>query len=414
MARRKIEFTEEQNELLKALSSSGKKLEDIVKLFNEEYGTEYAYSTIFKQIKSLNLKREDNRKYNGDWKDGIVRTEVVKSASNPLSKYKIKKYDQNSFADKEEAKRVGYGKDGNPLNFSVVRGRDGDIDVRLNINETHLSFQGGDVCKKGSIRWWVTERARFDYGDKYHPLLPGQNKGDWRGVVNRLLYDGDGYLRLNDIDIITEQQEAWERYVDAYYEYAVEYAKELPNKLVDNDSHNIFLINQMDGTTFNEMLKEAPDVVYKYIPNYIYGAVICWCLDKMMDDNRISTDDYNIVKTLRNIVRFISMDGDLNDCDRISLASIQRCLDYHPNDYDLIIRNVCMSSISRGLISYKYKDALFDICSKLTFKGARNEYLMTEGVDHFDLYSGKVSILSIIMRRDNQLKEFCEMTGLRM
>ena len=126
MGRKKIEFTEEQNELLKSLSSSGKKLEEIVTLFNDEYGTEYAYSTIFKQIKTIGIDRKDNRMNNTKKPvhSNLNRSELVKllashtpnqviaktmntdikSVENAIRRYKITYSDMKKYNDEEFVK----------------------------------------------------------------------------------------------------------------------------------------------------------------------------------------------------------------------------------------------------------------------------------------------------------------------
>lgn len=75
MARKKIEFTEEQNGTLTILIGEGKPLEEIVKLFNEKYSTSYAYETIRKHIKTLGIERRDKR---GDNSRALVYDDLDK------------------------------------------------------------------------------------------------------------------------------------------------------------------------------------------------------------------------------------------------------------------------------------------------------------------------------------------------
>lgn len=65
MPRKKIEFTEEMNFRISQLVETGKSLQEIADVFNNEFETSYVRATISKQVKMLGLERKNNRRMNG-------------------------------------------------------------------------------------------------------------------------------------------------------------------------------------------------------------------------------------------------------------------------------------------------------------------------------------------------------------
>jgi hypothetical protein len=79
MPRKKIEFTEEMNVRIAQLVEDGKSLQEIVDVFNTEFGTSYVLTTIYKQVKVLGIVRKDKR---GETKIDIDPDTIIKLMAN--------------------------------------------------------------------------------------------------------------------------------------------------------------------------------------------------------------------------------------------------------------------------------------------------------------------------------------------
>ena len=82
MPRKKIEFTESQILRISQLAEEGNSIEVIVTLFNEEFGTNYSYSTIQKQIKGLGIERRDKRTEEKGNKIVLDKDELIRAKAN--------------------------------------------------------------------------------------------------------------------------------------------------------------------------------------------------------------------------------------------------------------------------------------------------------------------------------------------
>ena len=191
MARPKKQFTEEQNFRIAQMVELNKTLEEIISDLKKNYGISVHPTTLSKHIESLGLNRLDGRKWNADkgknHKSGEIKADKVESIKKVPSKYKLKKYfDGEGQATIHEAKGVGYDEKDIPLFYKLNLSKEGYVvDVEVRMEDDLLRFRGGEKCVAGSLRWWMIQRMKFDFGDKFHPLVPGQKAGDWRGVVDR-------------------------------------------------------------------------------------------------------------------------------------------------------------------------------------------------------------------------------------
>lgn len=378
MARPKLQFTDEQNFLITQMVEINKTLDEIANELDSKFDLRISLPTLSTHIKSLGLSKVDCRKWNtrsgNNHKDGYVKDGKVESEKRVPSKYKLKKYfDGEGQISVHDAKGLGYDENDIPLFFTMNLSKEGTVmDVEMRMDTNLLSFKGGEKCAPGSKRWWMIQRMRFDYGDKLHPLVPGQHIGDWRGAVDRFKYDDNGYMRLNEItpnEMIYLQQEAWERYVDAVAN-CVGTTKRLSEG--DRHKHNRYIINSMNQDELDELMLLGPDVIYYYVPQYLYGAVVNYCLIKMENDGRVNRDDAKIVEGIRKIMANAGMNIEFYDADKITLDVIKKCLGMHPNDYDLVIKICIGNALNANLIRPAYTKSLIDMASKLYFKAVKD------------------------------------------
>lgn len=371
MGRPKKQFTDEQKFRITQMAELNKTLAEIVEDLKDNYNIAVHPTTLSKFIESMGITRIDGRKWNADkgknHNNGYIKDKTIESKEKSPSKYKMRKYyDCEDEITAEEAKQIGYGSDGNPLNFRVLLGKDGgEEEIEMLITSEQLSFKGGEGCKPKSKRWWMIERIKFDKGNRYHPLLPGQIKGDWRGVVDRFLYDDEDYLRVwGDSDIVHWQQEAWERYVDAVYDYT----KKHPISGSDKHKYNKYILNSLNDEQFDKLMRLGPDVIYKYIPPHLYGSVVCYCIDKMMKDDRIIREQETILETTKRIMAHTRVLITEEDAHIISLENVKRCLTIHPNDYKLVVMMCVCNALDAELIKPEYRKTIVDVVTKIQFK----------------------------------------------
>lgn len=344
---------------------------------------------------------------------GYLVKEVIKADGKIPSAYIIKKhFDGDNILSDEQAKKIGYDKNGRPLFFTVYRDAEGnDVDVECNVDLENIKYSGGNDCRRESLRWWIIERMRFDYGNKDRPLIEGQDMGDWRGVVRRFRYDNNGYIRLENVkDIIKLQQEAWERYIDARRRYLS--TPHMTNE--DIRAYNVFHISMMSEDDLIMMCREAPDILYEYIPSYLYGKIICDCIKRARYENRLDKKDTKRIKVLKNIITHIRGKADEVSADNISIDIVNKCLDLNPNDYKTIIIKLVLQTIVKGLVDKKFQTTLLNVAKSISIKsvntGAKNKaFDMFRWLSVYDN-----SIHDAIYHRENQMKAFCAKYGLQV
>ena len=340
--------------------------------------------------------------------NGYIVSEEIKTNNRIPSAYKLKKYfDGENILPKEEAKKIGYNENGIPLFFTVSRNDEGvDVDVNCNLNIGDISYGGGINCRRESLRWWIIERMRFDYGNPYRPLIEGQHKGDWRGVVNRFRYNNDGYIRLEPIDIIKEHQEAWERYIDARYNYL---SKPILTK-EQIDENNILQINSMSEDDIMLMCREAPDVIYKYIPSFYYGKIVCDCITKLKSTGRLYNSDEKKISALINIITKAAIIPNEKVAETISIKTVNECLKLYPNDYRIIILTIVINAIKSNLIDKQYQKTLFDIVRSISIKNVGENKVDNDQLKWFDV--NDTTLHDAIYGREKTMHKFCSKFGL--
>jgi hypothetical protein len=282
------------------------------------------------------------------------------------------------------------------------------IDVELTITTDNIKYDGGEEIQRLSERWWNIERMRFDMGNKYHPILKGQHKGDWRGVVNRFNYTGDGHFRYREIDIIKEQQDAWERFVDAVYDNVHSTISKH-----DIDNSNKYIISGFSREDMLEMAVEAPEMIYRYIPTYLYTNIVRYCVDKMYEDRRVTMDDnYNILNAIKNIMNHIRPSKCKNELNKIDFEIIKICLYENPNDFDLIIQYCCLYALNYGMVDKKYEDSLRSMLYRIHIRSVDDKYTL-KGYDWLSVIGPHANdFKDYFERRDTNIKKFCEKYGL--
>jgi hypothetical protein len=413
MPRKKIEFTEAQNFRIAQLVEINKTAEEIVDDLKRNFGMKVGVDTIKKQIDSLGLTRLDGRKWNGNHSRGYA-AEVVSTKDKPMSTYKLKKLDCGCMCSKEQAKKMGYDKNGLPSNYRLVKDKTGEVvEVELLITIDNIKYSGGEGCAKGSERWWMIERMRFDFGCKDRGILKGQKKGDWRGIVHRFNYDENDYYRFDQFDIVKEQQEAWERYVDAAYD-VINDMNDGKGGMSAGDIHtaNKFIINSFTKEQLIELMNDAPEFIYKYIPSYLYGKVVGYCIDKMYDDNRTKSESLEVLNAIRNIMSNAKTSVNGNEVEKITLDVVKQCLFLNPNDYDLVIRYCCIYAINFGLISKEYSTALFNMLTKVSFKCVDTKDTLI-GLDWLAVYGDhKDDFRNMFEKKEKDMERICEKYGL--
>lgn len=419
MARPKKQFTEEQNFRIAQMVEINKTLEEIISDLKKSYGISVHPTTLSKHIESLGLERIDGRKWNADkgknHKSGETKADKVESVKKVPSKYKLKKYfDGEGQATIHEAKGVGYDENDIPLFYKLNLSKEGYVvDVEVRMDDDLLRFKGGEKCIAGSLRWWMIQRMKFDYGDKFRPLVPGQKAGDWRGVVDRFKYNDDSFLRTNDIlpnEMIYLQQEAWERYVDAVASYVG-----TTKKLSESDRHknNRYIINAMNNDQLSELMWMGPDVIYYYIPQHLYGTVVNYCITRMENDGRLKRGDEKIAEGLKKIMANASMLVESYDANKITFEVVKKCLDLHPNDYDVVIKLCCGNALNANLIRPNYTKALVDMAGRLFFKSVEDPIFKNECVeDGYWLAANDDRFHRAIYGKIDDLNTVCEKYGL--
>lgn len=416
MSRPKKQLTEEQKFRITQMVELNKTLVEIVEDLKTNFGLSIHPTTLSKFIESMGISRIDGRKWNAKYgknhRNGYVADNTIESKEKSPSKYKMRKYyDCEEEITAEEAKKIGYGKDGMPLNFKVHLGKDGcEEEIEMLVTSEQLSFKGGEGCKSKSQRWWMMERIKFDVGNRYHPLLPGQKKGDWRGVVDRFLYDDEDYLRCwGNSDIIAWQQEAWERYVDAVYDYT----RKNPMSGSDRHGYNKYILNSLDNEQFDKLMNLGPDVIYKYIPPHLYGSVVCYCIDKMINDGRCISNQDNILETTKKIMAHTRVLITDNDAHTITLEIVKKCLNMHPNDYKLVIMMCVCNALDADLINPQYKKTIIDVVSKLQFRNIKDPNSYNEcGEDGEWLAANDNRLHRAVYGKFEDLNKVCEELGI--
>lgn len=420
MARRKLQFTEEQNFRIAQMVEINKTLEEISDDLKRNYDLKISLPTLSKHIESLGLNRLDGRKWNArdakNHKDGYVLDKEIKAKKKPLSRYSIKKhFNGDEIASAEEAKEMGYNNDGSPIFYKMIVGKEGYVeDVEWRNDTDALNFTGGEKCNKLSRRWWIVQRMKFDLGDKFRPLVPGQIQGDWRGVVDRFKYTDEGFLRLGSIkhdDFMSLHQEAWERFVDAVYSYK-DTTKGLGEK--DKYMHNRFILNNMRDFELEELIKLGPDIIYHYIPQYLYGVVINYCLSRMKSDRRIPDKESvaDSIDRLMDITSYINTAVNDYNTNTISFEVIKRCLNLHPNDYDIVIKVCLFNAINLNLIDKNAIVDINDILCNLYFKRYEidNPNNKCDDVDWFTV--GNKKLYKAVYGRIENLNKVCKKYNL--
>lgn len=416
MPRKKIEFTEEMNFRITQLVEINKSLQEIADDLEKNFGFKVHYQTVQKHIDKMGLDRIDGRKYSGNHSRGYAAV-VESTKEKPISTYKLKKMDCGCLCTKEYAKNMGYDKNGLPSNFRLIKNKSGEIEeVELTITLDNIKFSGGEGCQKGSERWWMIERMRFDYGCKDRGLLEGQRKGDWRGVVKRFLYDENDYIRFDDFDIIQEQQEAWERYVDAAFDIVEDMnvngvVTKRTNK-ADVNKSNEYIINNMSDKELIDLMEEGPEFIYRYIPTYLYSKVVCFCIDKMYEENRLSSDLLGVANTVKNIMGHTRGLYGITEVDKITFDVVKQCLFLNPNDYSIAVQRCCLSAINKGLVDKEYATTLFNLLFKLMFKYVDTKHTLN-GVEWLSVIGPhKDDFHNAFYRKDIGIQKACERFGL--
>lgn len=411
MARPKKQFTDAMNFTISQMVEINKTLNEIKLTLKKFYDFDVTEPTLSTHIKSLGYDKYDGRKKDSS-NHHCQKSKIVESKEKSPSKYKLKKYyDGVKLLDKEEVKKIGLDKDGNPINFKIYYNKENEpveVELLVNLNDSNVhTYSGGNDCEEESLRWWTIERMKFDMGDKYHPLLPGMIKGDWRGIDYHFKYDSNDCFRLDKSNVLHIHQEAWERYVDARYEYV--YVKKLND--MDTDKYNVYLINMMNDAEILDMMNNAPDLIYKYMPTYLYSAVINYCIDEMDRQNRLCDRDDNRIQALKKIMGYCKTKESIKDyySEKINLTTIKQCLFINPNDYDLVVKMIILNASCKGLIDKNYNNILKDIIMTFSVKSVETD-LTLHGCDWLSVYDNKLH--DAIFGREERRKKFCEKMGL--
>lgn len=416
MPRKKIEFTDEMNFRIAQLVEINKSLQEIADDLEKNFGFKVHYQTVQKHIDKMGLDRIDGRKYSGNHSRGYAAV-VESTKEKPLSAYKLKKMDSGSLCTKEYVKNMGYDKNGLPSNFRLIKNKSGEIEeVELTITPDNIKFSGGEGCQKGSERWWMIERMRFDFGCKDRGLLEGQRKGDWRGVVKRFLYNEDNYIRFDNFDIIQEQQEAWERYVDATYDIVgdmnVNGEVTMRTNKADVNKSNEYIINNMSDKELIELMEAGPEFIYRYIPTYLYSKVVCFCIDKMYEENRLSSDLLEVTNAVKNIMGHTRGLYGITEVDKITFDVVKQCLFLNPNDYSIAVQRCCLSAINKGLVDKEYAVTLFNMLTKVSFKCVETKDTL-RGMDWLAVDGPhKDDFKNMFEKREKDMARICEKYGL--
>ena len=393
---KKIEITDQQNKVITDMVKDNHTLEEIAESLLKD-GFKISLPTLSNYIKKLGLDKVDCRKWSGNHSKGYATKEVIKSKEKIPSKYKMNKYSDEEISI-EDVKRIGIDNDGKPIFFKVDIGRTGKVEgVECLVTEEMIKKSD---CILESKKWWILERMRFDFGQRYRSLIPGQKKGDWRGVVKRFELGEDGCFRYDDVDIIKEQQDAWKRYVDARFNYKKQHTYHTQEEV---DSNNIFILNQLDASQLNEVIELSPVFVFKYIPSYLYGAVVDWCLTKMEDDMRIENMTSKQINALRQTIKNTKVESDGYFATKITLDIIKRYLLNHPNEYGTVIQQCAINAISKGLIDKRYVSMLVSIVSNIRFKWI-DETMDSDGDDSVDWFAAD-GILNRVVSNEEKMKE---------
>ena len=393
---KKIQFTDDQNRVIKEMVENQYTLTEITDALLKS-GLKISPATLSTYIKKLGIDKIDCRRWNGDPRGDNNIKDFIQSKERIPSRYKMNKYSDDEVLSIDDIKKIGIDEDGNPLFFKVGIGRNRKIEtVECLVTEEMIK---GSECRSESRKWWTLERMRFDFGQRNRALIPGQKKGDWRGVERRFDFDGDGCYRYDDVDIIKEHQDAWERYVDARFNYKKQRTYRTQFEI---DSNNIFIFNQLNNSQIDDIIKSSPEFVFKYIPSYLYGAIVDWCLTKMEDDMRILGTTSKQLNIIRRTMNNTKVETDGYYASKITLDLIKRYLSNHPNDYKDVIQHCVMNAIDKQLLDRRYVHTLVDIVTNIKFKSV--DVVGLNGVGDLDWFAEN-GILTKMISNEEEVKE---------
>ena len=394
MARPKFQFTDEMKFVISQMVEINKSLQEIVDEFQKRFGVKVSIPTISQQITELGYDKVDCRKFNSRGKE---YTSKDQSKQRPLSKYKLNQIDgEESVFDFDIISKLGYGKDGKPLNFSLIKDKGNEIvDVELLISVEDVNAAISEKCKKYSLRWWNKERMRIDFGCKHRGLLEGMNKGDFRGVVNRFRYDNNNCYRFDKFDIIKEQQECWERFITAVINNL---GKECVNKSNEGvNDYNIFILDNLNNDELSEVMTKAPSLIWKYTPSFLYAPVIKYCLEKADEDGRLTYLDLdeniymceNKKDALLKMSQHISPKFDSNYSHKIDLEVVKKTLSIHPNELEMLLKTFVYTACMNEWVDRRYVPTMLGIVDSIRIETTPNVVL--DGLDWFSVWDDSFS-----------------------
>lgn len=199
---------------------------------------------------------------------------ICKFSDHPASRYLVQKASASEKGDRllsiEEACKV-------PPFVKEVRGGDGSIiGLHPNVKKDVLGMGG---CKALTEGWWLAERARYDYGDIYHPVASsyGMVSGDWTGIERKSKErEYDSWKELMD-----DHQRGWIQWVRAVYGKWIGDSQIKSN--FDVVKKNLSIWKKLSTADALSIIASSPRWAFGYLPETLYCDFICKALKKITD-----------------------------------------------------------------------------------------------------------------------------------
>ena len=241
-------------------------------------------------------------KYESNWEAKVLMWYNRNSHSNDntsipstqLSEFPANKY----YIQKSKASDVLTIKEASNIPPYIKYDKDASgaiIGVSSNVDSKILSWHPAKMLTR---EWWLTERARYDAGDRFHPVAPqyGMQHGDFLGIQTK-----SKMKEYENIDeLIKEHQRGWIQWVRAIY------GGFLGDSLVDNSytikMNNCKVWNSLTKGDVLNCIIDNPHFASSYIPFKLYAYTICNILDILIIRKAINT---KYLKAVRSTMKYM-------------------------------------------------------------------------------------------------------------
>lgn len=377
----------------------------------------------FNKFKSKNnhkiFPKKEIKQHESEWENkvkdfysyiekGYVESSSIGVETKAPSSYMLKKYyDDKETISFDDARNIGLNEKREPIYYKVIINEDGKLaDVKCNVTLDNIKNE--PKIKKFTKRWWVLKRMQFDFGDKYRPLLKGQEPGDWKGVKYKFGY----YYSSTPVEFIERHEMAWDRYVTALFDDLNVVHTEL--SLEEKVKHNSNVLSMMENVKFNSLIIDYPLLVISHCPTYLYSPILNFIIEKLVADRRIVPKGQltidEVVKPLKKMIsNFIHVQYPC--CERITITYLQMLVYHNQNCLYTIVQFLIYQSILLGMVRREYVDALKNSLNKFKVQSIElntNDLSLEEQLSFFNLDKPIIEF----KETEEYYEKFCKENGL--